>query len=162
MKENVIAEMVKFFGTDYRRTAHALKVAAWTETLGALEGFAGPALEQTVMAAALHDVGIKIAEDRFGSCTFNQQEELGPPAAAAILSGLSVPEESVDRIRFLIGHHHHPDSSEDPDFRLLIEADYLVNLEEGNIPLSSLAAVERDFRTPGGKEFLALMFGHAS
>ncbi|MDR2471515.1 MAG: HD domain-containing protein [Treponema sp.] len=162
MKEKAAAALVRFFGTDVKRTAHALKVAAWAETLGALEALDPPALETLVLAALFHDLGIKIAEDRYGSCTFRQQEELGPPAAAELLRELAAPEAAVDRVCFLVAHHHSPDASEDRDFRILIEADFLVNLEEENLPRQQVREIgSRHFRTAAGLSFLAMMFGYA-
>jgi HD superfamily phosphodiesterase len=159
MIENVSLEMVRFFGKDIRRITHALKVYAYANTIAGLESFPNFLKEVTVLSALLHDVGIKISEEKYGSCTFRQQEEEGPPVANTILSNLSFPINVIDRVCFLIAHHHSPQTSEDLDFRVLLEADFIVNFEEGNLPLSSLKeTAEKHFRTKSGLSLLKIMF----
>jgi HD superfamily phosphodiesterase len=160
MVGKVIQEMIRFFGKDTRRIAHALKVYAYTQAIAELENMDGKTRDITLVAAILHDVGIKIAEDKYGSCTARQQEELGPDAAAAILAPLNFAAADLERIRFLIAHHHSPEASEDMDFRILLEADFLVNFEEENLPRSSVEITAKThFRTKAGLEFLRSMFG---
>jgi predicted metal-dependent HD superfamily phosphohydrolase len=160
MNGKIIQEMIRFFGTDVKRINHALKVYAYAQTIAELENLSSEKRESAVVAAILHDVGIKIAEEKYGSCTFRQQEEEGPPAAAAILSKLSLPGSLIERVSLLIGHHHTPEALKDTDFRVLLEADFLVNFEEGNLHLSLLKEIgEKHFRTDSGKNLLHIMFG---
>ncbi|MDR1932262.1 MAG: HD domain-containing protein [Spirochaetales bacterium] len=159
MVGNVSLEMIRFFGKDTRRISHALKVYAYAGTIAELESFPDSLKETTVLAALLHDLGIKVAEDKYGSCTYRQQEEEGPPAARAILSRLSFPANIIDRVCFLIAHHHSPQAAEDLDFRALLEADFIVNFEEGDLPLSSLeTTAKKHFRTKSGLSLLNSMF----
>jgi predicted metal-dependent HD superfamily phosphohydrolase len=159
MTGRVIEEMIRFFGTDIKRIAHALKVFAYAEALTELENIARGEREITLIAAILHDVGIKIAEQAHGSCTAREQEELGPAAAGAILERLGVSAGVIDRVCFLIAHHHSPETTEDIDFRILLEADYIVNFEEGWLPLSSLSITAgKHFRTKSGLGLLQTMF----
>jgi HD superfamily phosphohydrolase YqeK len=64
MTEKIIYEMIRFFGADVKRIGHALKVYAYTDTIARLEGFGADMRETAVYAAVLHDVGIKIAEEK--------------------------------------------------------------------------------------------------
>jgi hypothetical protein len=155
----VIREMVFFFGNEKKYVPHALKVFAWAQALAGLEKLGGQETETLLYAAILHDTGIKIAREKYGSCSDRRQEEEGPPAAAEILSRLGIGESVIDRARFLIAHHHSPEASEDLDFRILLEADYLVNLEEGNLPLSMKEEIlQKHFRTGSGKTLLRTLF----
>jgi predicted metal-dependent HD superfamily phosphohydrolase len=155
----VTAGMIDFFGKDRQRIAHALKVYAYAAAIAELEQLSPEERELIAMAALLHDVGIKIAEATYGSCTARQQEELGPDAAADILSTLDVPQTVIDRVKFLIAHHHSPAAGEDIDFRILLEADFLVNFEEENLPLSSVEpTAQKHFRTKSGLSMLRTMF----
>ena len=159
MTGSVIREMIRFFGNDRRRVAHALKVYSYVAAMAELEALPPGPAETARIAAILHDTGIKIAEEKYGSCTIRQQQEEGPPAAGRILAALGAGRELTERVRYLIAHHHEPEASEDMDFRLIIEADYLVNFEEGNLPLDGLEKVTAEhFRTETGKEFARLLF----
>lgn len=163
MTGKVIDAMISFFGNDSRRIGHALKVYGYTLCIAEAEDFTQEETRDAVFAAVLHDVGIKVAEEKFGSFTYKQQEELGPPVAQAILAGLGVPGETIDRVSHIIAHHHTPNLvSEEPvnrPFCALIEADFIVNLEEGNIPRDSLEKVRgRYFTTGGGRKILSAIF----
>lgn len=156
---NVTLGMIEFFGNDRRRIAHALKVYAYAVTIAELEGLSPEKRDMTAMAALLHDVGVRIAEEKYGSCTFRQQEEMGPAAAAEILSARNIAPAFIDRIKFLIAHHHSPQAGEDIDFRILLEADFLVNFEEEDIPLTSVElTAQKHFRTKSGLSILRAMF----
>ncbi len=67
----------------------------------------------------------------------------------------------VERICFLIGHHHTYDNIDGLDYQILVEADFLVNLYEddaGNRAIDK--AYKRIFKTETGKKIFRLMFGY--
>jgi HD superfamily phosphodiesterase len=159
MTGKVISALIRFYGNDRRRIAHALKVYAYADTIAELENFSPNVRETLAYAAILHDAGIKIGEEKYGSCTHRQQEEEGPSIAREILCGLDISSSVIERVCFLIAHHHSPQASEDKDFRALLEADFIVNFEEGDIPLSSLQETsEKHFRTKSGLALLRMQF----
>ncbi|MDR2181852.1 MAG: HD domain-containing protein [Treponema sp.] len=160
MTGKALLALTEYFGNDRRRVSHALKVFACARMIAENEGLSGEETACCVLAAIFHDVGIKAAEDRFGTCTRRQQEELGPPIAAELLAALGVERRIIDRVSLLIGHHHQSHFCDDRDFRALIEADFLVNYEEGEFPLADLpATVERCFATATGKRLAKTLFG---
>lgn len=119
--------MESYFGDDRRRINHALAVAGYAERL--LKYI--DADEAVAMTAAyLHDIGIHEAERRHGSNAGNFQELEGPPIARDILQGLGQPEDFIATICELVGNHHTPRGVDSPEFRILWDADALVNLEE--------------------------------
>jgi hypothetical protein len=157
----VIEEMLAFFGDDEINANHALKVYGYTEVIADGEGFNDSTPEKEdelaalLYAAILHDVACKPVKEQFGSCTFKQQEEEGPPIAEEILTYLEIPAPVIERAKWLIGHHHSPDACEDKDFRILLEADYIVNLEEGFYPMTKKdEIVAKRFRTASGKNVM--------
>ena len=95
--------MKKYFGTDFKRTNHAIKVAKYAEQILKMEG--GNPL--VVMGAAyLHDIGIHEAERKYGSHSGHYQEMEGPGIAKEILERLNIQEEIIDETCDIIGHHH--------------------------------------------------------
>jgi hypothetical protein len=125
--ERIDRAMQAYFGPDQLRIDHARQVAGHAaELLRFID-----ADETVTMAAAyLHDIGIPEAERLHGSCAGSLQEELGPPVARAILQQLSVPPVQIETICALIGRHHTPSGVDSPEFRILWDADALVNLAE--------------------------------
>jgi len=125
--EKVRAAMEARFGADKRRIAHALQVAGYARELLAYID----ADEAVTMAAAyLHDIGIPEAERKYGSCAGPYQEKEGPPVAREILEGLGAPEHVISSVCALVGSHHTPAGIDSPEFRILWDADALVNLAE--------------------------------
>jgi HD superfamily phosphodiesterase len=130
LKDRISFEMKKYFGTDFKRVNHALRVGRYAEQILKMEG-GDP---QVVMGAAyLHDIGIHEAEKKYGSTAGNYQEKEGPPIAREILKRLNVQKEMVDEICDIVGHHHSPKDEENLNFQILYEADWLVNIEEEGI-----------------------------
>jgi HD superfamily phosphodiesterase len=84
-------------------------------------------------AAYLHDIGIHEAERKHGSPSGRYQELEGPAIAKELLEKLNVQKEMIDEICDIIGHHHSPREEETLNFRILYEADWLVNIEEEGI-----------------------------
>ena len=65
----------------------------------------------------------------------------------------------VDRICYLIGHHHTYTNVEGLDYQILIEADFLVNLYEDEEDSRTIRKVyDRIFKTKTGKEIFRQMF----
>lgn len=125
--QQVRQAMEDYFGVDVRRITHALQVAAYAEELLACID-ADPTV--TLTAAYLHDIGIPAAERIHGSCAGSFQEELGPPVARELLSGLDASAELIEKVCAMIGKHHTPGGVDSPEFRILWDADALVNLDE--------------------------------
>ena len=77
-----------------------------------------------------------------------------------MLRDLGFDVQTVERAAFLVGHHHTYDAIDGVDYRILVEADFLVNLyEDGCSRNAMLAARERVFQTKTGITLLNAMFG---
>ncbi len=152
LRGKIALEMKKYFGTDFKRVNHALKVARYAEQILKIEG--GHPLV-VLGAAYLHDIGIHEAERKHGSPSGHYQEIEGPPIARRILEGLSVQREIVNEICDIIAHHHSPKAEEPLNFQILYEADWLVNLEEEGISKDREKlekVIGKVFKTTTGKE----------
>jgi len=127
-KQSLSNAMESYFGADVRRIRHAKRTAEYAELILSDEPGADPNI---VMAAALlHDIGIKNAEAKFGSADAEHQEVEGPPVAKDLLKQLDYTEDFIREVCDIIGHHHHPRAEESINFKVLYDADQLVNAEE--------------------------------
>ncbi len=125
--EKVRAAMEEYFGEDRRRIGHALKVADFAERILRHE----PGNRELVLAAAyLHDIGIHEAERKHGSTAGNLQEIEGPPIARQILSSLGYEKLFIDEVCEIIASHHSPGEVETDNFRVIWDADWLVNIPD--------------------------------
>jgi HD superfamily phosphodiesterase len=158
LRERIALEMKKYFGTDFKRVHHAIKVARFAEQILKMEG--GNPL--VVMGAAyLHDIGIHEAERKHGSPSGHYQELEGPAIAKEILEKLNVQKEMVDEICDIIGHHHSPREQETLNFQILYEADWLVNIEEEGISKDREKVeglIGKLFRTVTGKQLAEKLY----
>ncbi|MBN1698062.1 MAG: HD domain-containing protein [Spirochaetales bacterium] len=158
MKDKLLQELEKHFGNDTRRIAHAKKVLFYAERL--LEKLPGdPRI--VVPSAILHDVGIKIGEEKYGSNAGIYQEREGPPVARRILEALGMGPREIDEICDIIGHHHSPGKNESLNFRILYDADGIVNLAETaekNSLADLLRIIEKHFLTEEGKMIAADLY----
>lgn len=156
----VFDEMMRFDAGDARRIQHFVKVHSFARQIGRREGLDARTLEILEVAALAHDIGIRVAEAKYGSCTGPQQETEGPPAAAEMLSRLGFERSLIDRVCYLIGHHHSYDAIDGADYQILVEADFLVNLFEGELRVEAIrSAYDGIFRTDTGRAMCRVMFG---
>lgn len=71
-----------------------------------------------------------------------------------------IGNKALDRICFLIAHHHSYAGVDSLDWQILLEADFLVNLYEDNESLDTVRKVKESiFRTDSGRRILDNMFG---
>ena len=154
LKDRVAIEMKRYFGRDFKRIGHAIDVARYAEHIVKEEG-GDPAV--VLMAAILHDIGIRNAELKYRSSEACYQEKEGPPVAREILSRVGVREELIQEVCDIIGHHHHPRDAETLNFKILFDADMIVNLNEKQKEQSpdegrKIDLIERNFFTEAGKK----------
>lgn len=110
-------------------------------------------------AAIVHDIGIHRSEEKYGRNTGRYQEIEGPPEAEKLLASQGWPETVIQRVSYLVGHHHTYTDIDGMDYQLLVEADFLVNLfEEGALPETREDVFRRIFRTESGKYLFQQIF----
>jgi hypothetical protein len=146
------AAMFEQFGDDTRRINHALAVLTHADALQRIEG--GDALVVTA-TALLHDIGIQEAERIYGSTAPRHQEALGPPIARSIMEGLAIDETTIEHVTRIIGSHHSARDIDTIEFRIIWDADALVNLADEGPPRSPdqwERTIERVFRTGAGRD----------
>ena len=129
LKDRVAIEMKRYFRTDFKRIGHATKVARYAERIGKRE--AGN-LAVILCAAYLHDIGILEAERKHNNAAARHHEKEGPPIAREIMVKLGAKEALIEEVCDIVGHHHHPREDETVNFKVVYDADMIVNLEEAH------------------------------
>lgn len=158
--DRIFLAMTEYFSGDARRIQHFTKVHAFARLPGREEGLDDETQFILEAAALVHDIGIKKAEALYGSCSGALQEKEGPAEAEALLNALSLPPHAVERVCYLVGHHHSYTNMDGADYRILVEADFLANLHEDGAGRNAVrSALERIFRTRSGTALCRTMFG---
>ena len=70
-----------------------------------------------------------------------------------------MPKEFVDRVSYIVSHHHTITGIDGIDYQIMIEADYLVNADESNFSGNNVRnMLEKVFKTETGKFLLQSMY----
>ncbi len=153
-------KMVEYYFGDPKRIQHFVKVHSFAKQIGISERLDNDTMFVLEAAALVHDIGIKPAEEKYGSCSGKLQEQEGPAVAEAMLLSLGFPRKYLDRICYLVGHHHTYTDIDGIDYQILVEADYLVNLYEDQCSQAGIkTAYQNIFRTDSGKLLCRMIYG---
>lgn len=156
---SVVAEamrrMLSYPGQTQHDIDHFMKVYAYAETIGVLEGLDPETQEILEIASILHDIACPLCRKKYGNTNGVHQQDEGMPLAKAFLTDTDVSSDARERIVWLIGHHHTYSHVEGMDYQILLEADYLVNATENEKYRKQIDAFRKNvFKTVSGFEML--------
>lgn len=159
MISTIMNKMINYFDGDTPRINHALKVYSFAKTIAELEDMDKETLTTIEISAILHDIGIKISEQKYGSSSAKYQELEGPIVAAELLADINIKDDIFNRVLYLIGNHHSYANIDNIDFQILVEADFLVNIYEGSMSEDSIKSViNRYFKTESGTKIAKSLY----
>lgn len=143
LKNRLINRMKSYFGKDERRIEHALRVTEYAERI--LQHEKDADRDVVVSAAVLHDIGIHEAERKHGSFAGKYQEIEGPAIAKELMLQEELSDELIEEVCQIVAHHHTPGVIDTINFKVLYDADLIVNLEDRELS-------EGKFLTEGGRK----------
>ena len=91
----VATEMIKYYAGDKKRINHFIKVHGYAKAIGEAEELDERTMLILETAAYVHDIGIKISEEKYNSSAGKYQEIEGPPIAEEMLTKLGYDTLSV-------------------------------------------------------------------
>ncbi|MHC4645519.1 MAG: HD domain-containing protein [Planctomycetota bacterium] len=158
LREKLIGEMKAVFGTDERRVEHALAVLRYAEQIQVDEG-GDPLVVKA--AAILHDIGILEAERKHGSAAGKYQQIEGPPIAEEIMKRHGLNAQTTEHVCRIIANHHSATDIDTIEFRIVWDADWLVNLktdfaDAGKDKLEKI--IQKTFKTGNGRQAAIELF----
>lgn len=127
IKEKLLKELEEYFGDDKKRINHAKSVMHFAEELLKEEG---GDWHVVIPTGILHDIGIKEAEKKHGSAAGRYQEKEGPDVARKILLKMGLKKEDIEEVCQIIAYHHLPGKINTQNFKLLYDAEWLLNLKD--------------------------------
>lgn len=162
MIPKALEKMITYFGQDVRRINHALKVYGFAETISGNESLSHEKRVVVGLAAILHDIGIKVAESKYNSAAGRYQELEGPAVALDLVSSISpneIDKSVMERVCYLIGNHHSYAKIDGIDFQILVEVDFLVNIDEDALDTETIINIRKKyFKTDTGKRILDSLY----
>ena len=160
MKQTMLLQkMIEYFAGDAKRIQHFIKVHSFAKMIGQLEEI--DETQQLILetAAIVHDIGIKNSEIKYKSSAGKYQEIEGPAPAKTLLLNLGYEDTVIERVCYLIAHHHTYGNIEGSDYQILVEADFLVNLYEDGVSENAVQTVKKNiFKTASGIRLLTTMY----
>lgn len=151
--------MLEYYAGDPKRIQHFLKVHAFAKLIAEKENLSEKDCVIIEIAALVHDIGIKNAEIKYHSSMGKYQEKEGPSEAKKLLEALNIDAQIIDRVCYLVGHHHTYKAIDGIDYQILVEADFLVNIYEDSLPQSSaISVLHKIFKTKCGIKLLRTIY----
>ena len=155
----VIGKMIELSEGNLKDINHLIKVHGFARLIGELEALEDDEKERLEVAAAVHDISCEFCRRKYGHCSGKVQEEESPTMVRAFLEDFHYSTKFVDRIAWIVGHHHTYEGVEGADYQILLEADFLVNACEMSLSNEALREMyEKVFRTRSGKKLLQDMY----
>ena len=126
LKDRVAIETKRYLGRDFRRVGHATRVARYAEEI-VREEKGDPAV--VLSAAYLKDLGLTEAKGREMRGAPQDRDHEVSDAAREILTRLGARQDLIEEVCDIISRSQ-PGAQETMNFKVLHDADLLVNLEE--------------------------------
>ena len=158
--QTLMMEMIAFDTGDPKRINHFIKVHSLARTIALAENANTKAQIIIEAAALVHDIGILPAERKYGHCDEKLQEQEGGKYARTLMKEVGFSDDTIERVVWLVDHHHSYDDIKTFDHQVLVEADCLVNLYEDKIDENGVRKTLKEvFKTETGIELIYTMFG---
>jgi len=145
IRQKLMGALEKHFGGDQKKIDHARDVAQYAEEI--LRNEPGD-WHIVIPASILHDLG-NIAGGQRG------RDAAGAEQARRLMLTLGFQKQDIDEICSIIEHHHSPDALDTRNFKILCDADSLVNFKDHGARQDARKiseAIERTFLTKTAKE----------
>lgn len=159
-----VSKMVTFYERESQVVVHDvnhfMKVWGFARTIGILEGLDPVTQETLELAAVAHDIACPLCRRKYGQADGRHQELEGEGLTRQFYEEFHLPEEQLERICYIVAHHHSLSRVQGLDYQIMLEADFLVNAGESEVSLDGILNFrEKVFRTGTGIRLLNQMYG---
>jgi HD superfamily phosphodiesterase len=152
-------KMIAFSDGNIHDIDHFIRVWTYARTIGELENLDRETQFLLEVAAITHDIACPLCRIKYGNTNGKYQEEEGVPMVKKFLSDTGIAEEVIDRVAFLVGHHHTFSGIDGIDYQILIEADYIANATENGYGQENIVNfMQKIMKTEGGKQILKAIY----
>lgn len=156
----IIRKMIAFSNGNLHDINHFLKVYAYARTIAEQERLPLKERETAEIAAVVHDIACPLCREKYGNTDGKHQEVEGVVLARDFLKDSGLAADVIERVVYLVGHHHTYENADGTDYRILLEADYLVNADESHYSRENIEnAMKTIFKTQTGIALLKSVYG---
>ena len=155
----IMEKMIAFSDGNIHDIDHFIRVWTYARTIGELENLDRETQFLLEVAAITHDIACPLCRIKYGNTTGKYQEKEGVSMVKEFLSDTGIAEEVIDRVAFLVGHHHTFSGIDGIDYQILIEADYIANATENGYGQENIVNfMQKIMKTEGGKQILKAIY----
>lgn len=159
MVSQIMEKMILFSDGNIHDIDHFIRVWSYAKTIGELEGLDSDTQFILEIAAITHDIACPLCREKYGNTNGKRQEEEGALMVRGFLADTGMKPEQIDRVSFLVEHHHTLVGIDSLDWQILVEADYIANASENGYSTQNIQNfVERIGRTESGKKLIRDVF----
>ena len=156
----ILNKMIDYSEGNTHDINHFMMVWGYARTIGKLENLSDEMQFLVETAAIVHDIACPLCREKYGTSAAPYQEIEGIPLAGEFLKDTGMTEEQIERVKFIVGHHHTFSCIDGIDFQILVEADYIVNAIENGYSSGNIRKfTEKFFVTDSGKHIVRSLFG---
>lgn len=129
------------------------------KTIGELEGLDADTQYILEIAAITHDIACPQCREKYGNTNGKLQEEEGMSMVRTFLSDCGMCTGQIDRVAYLVGHHHTFFVIDGIDYQIQIEADYIANATENGYSRENASNfINRIMKSESGKRIAKTVF----
>lgn len=151
----IMMKMIKESQGNHHDINHFIKVHSFARTIGLSEHLSQELQDIVEITAIVHDIACPLCRKKYGNTLGKYQEQEGMILTRAFLEEFDLSDDMLERIVYLVGHHHTLNQIEGMDYQIIIEADYLVNADESQYSLNAIDHMGHHvFKTDTGKQLL--------
>ena len=155
----LMEQMIVFSNGNLHDITHFITVWTYAKTIGELEGLDADTQYLLEATAIVHDIACPFCREKYGRADGKLQEKEGSSIVRTFLAESGMTEAQVERIAYLVGHHHTLTGIDGMDYQILIEADYLVNASEKTYsPANVQNFMNTSMKTESGKKLAKALF----
>ena len=151
----IMEKMIAFSDGNIHDIDHFIRVWTYAKTIGEMEELDAQTQFILEIAAITHDIACPLCREKYGNTNGKHQEAEGAPMVKAFLADSGVDSEQIDRVAYLVGHHHSFAGIDGLDYQILVEADYIANAAENGYSQENVRNfMAKIMKTDSGKRLL--------
>lgn len=157
--DQITKKFIEYSDGNLHDINHFMKVYAYAKTIGKCENLCEKDQFILEVASIIHDIACPLCRKKYGNTNGKYQEIEGEVLAKDFLADMKLDKDDVDRIVYLVSHHHTYNDVSGMDYQILLEADYIVNADESKFSKENInSAYVNIFKTATGKDILNSMY----
>ena len=155
----VMGRMIAFSEGNIHDIDHFIRVWTYAKTIAELEQLDSETQYILEIAAITHDIACPLCREKYGNTNRKHQEVESVPMVESFLSDAGISEHQMERIKYLVGHHHTLSGIDGIDHQILVEADYIANASENGYDVKNIENfLNRIVKTSAGKQLSQSVF----